>query len=58
MVGNKLEDPLFLEKIFNSDIVGLVELHTDKEVFMPGYNFINKNSGEKIIKEQGGCCFC
>ena len=48
MVGNKLEDTKILEEIFNSDIVELVELHTDKKMFMSGYNLIRQKFREKI----------
>ena len=39
IVGNKLEDPEFLNIISKSDIVALTELHADdEEVGIPGYN--------------------
>ena len=37
MIGNKLLDPEFLEKISSCDIVALSELHSDKELSLPGF---------------------
>ena len=36
IIGNKLTDVEFLEKISDNHIVGLSELHTKKEVYLPG----------------------
>ena len=40
MVGNKLNDPEFLEIIADRDIIGLGEIQSEGEVCIPG--FINK----------------
>ena len=40
IIQNKLLDPEFINKLNNSDIVALSELHTEeKELFLPGYKF-------------------
>ena len=44
IVGNKLVDPEFLQKISNFDIVALSELHCENKVSLPGYI----NVGQKI----------
>ena len=50
MVGNKLKDPEFLKVIAHSDIVGLVELHADKELFLPGFKSVKQKIREKNFK--------
>ena len=47
IVGNKLEDPEFLNIISKSDIVALTELHADEEVGIPGYNCLKFKKREK-----------
>ena len=37
LIGNKLCDPEFLSKIGGSDLVCLSEIHSDREVSIPGY---------------------
>ena len=44
LVGNKLNDFDFLKKISGNHIVGLAELHADKEVYVPGYKLLKQNS--------------
>ena len=39
-IGNKLNDPEFLELLEGRDIVGIGELHAKEEVSIPG--FVNK----------------
>ena len=47
IVGNKLEDPEFLNVISKSDIVGLTELHANEEICIPGYNCLKFKKIEK-----------
>ena len=45
LIGDKLADLDFLKQISKSHIVGLAELHADKEVNIPGYKLLKqKNS--------------
>ena len=49
MIKNKLLDTEFIEKLENSDIVALSELHTEeKDPFIPGY-ILKK---QKILKKR------
>ena len=50
IIGDKLSDTEFLDKISDSDIVGLTELHTDDEVFIPGFKLIKQKIREKSHK--------
>ena len=49
-IGNKLSDPEFLEKVSMCDIVGLSELHSDKEVSLPGFVSVKQKIREKLHK--------
>ena len=51
IIGNKLVDPEFLQKISKFDIVALAELHCEKEVSLPGYKNLKQNIRDK--KHQG-----
>ena len=42
IVGNKLKYPEFLNIISGSDIVGLVKLHADKELVIPGFKSLKQ----------------
>ena len=54
IIGNKLTDLEFLQKISKCDIIGLSEIHSDKEVSIPGFISLKqkirekKNKGPKI----------
>ena len=48
IIGNKLLDSEFLEKICNCDIVALSELHCDKELSLPGFVNIKQKIREKL----------
>ena len=54
IIGNKLADSEFLEKVSNKDIVGLSELHTNDTISLPGFKLIKqqiretKHRGPKI----------
>ena len=50
MIGNKLVDPEFLEKISSCDIVALSELHSDKELSLPGFVSKKQKIRKKIHK--------
>ena len=50
IVGNKLEDPKFLNIISTSDIVGLAELHSDQDVSIPGFKCVKQKIREKKFK--------
>ena len=50
IVGNKLNDPEFLKMISGSDIVGLGEIHADKEVSIPGFKSVKQKIREKKFK--------
>ena len=59
IIGNKLEDSDFLEKIANCDIVALSELHSDKELSLPGFIRIKQKIRKKLHKGPkiaGGLC--
>ena len=47
IVGNKLVDPEFLQKISKFDIVSLAELHCENEVSLPGYKNIKQKIRDK-----------
>ena len=49
-LGNKLEDPEFLQVIEGSDIIGLGELHSDKKLSIPGFISIDQKISEKKFK--------
>ena len=50
IIGNKLTDVEFLEKISGNHIVGLAELHVDKEVYLPGYKLLKQKIRKKFHK--------
>ena len=50
LIGNKLVDSEFLEKVSNCDIVVLAELHCDKELSLPGYVSIKQKIRKKLHK--------
>ena len=50
MVDNLLNDPEFLKMISGSDIVGLGEIHADKEVSIPGFKSVKQKIREKKFK--------
>ena len=47
IVGNKLIDPEFLQKISKFDIVALSELHCENKVSLPGYKNVDQKIREK-----------
>ena len=47
IIGNKLVDPEFLNKISNKDIVRHSELHTNDMISLPGFKLINQHFREK-----------
>ena len=49
-IGNKLIDSEFRGKISNCDIVAFAELHSDKEVSLPGFVSIKQKIREKSHK--------
>ena len=51
-VGNKLTDVEFLENISDNYIVGLTELRTEKEVYLPDYKLLKQKIRKKIKKEK------
>ena len=51
IVGNKLVDREFLEKIKKFDIVALSEIHCENEVSLPGYISLKQKIRDK--KHQG-----
>ena len=48
IIGNKLVDSDFLEKIANCDIVALSELHSNKELSLPGFVSIKQKIRKKL----------
>ena len=49
LIGNKLEDPEFLNVVSKADILGLAELHADNKLSIPGFeNIKQKNRGPKM----------
>ena len=53
MIKNKLLDTEFIEKLKNSDIVALSELHTEeKDPFIPGYILKKQKIRKKRTKVQ------
>ena len=50
IIGDKLSDAQFLERISDSDILGLAELHANEEVCVPGFNLIKQKIREKKFK--------
>ena len=50
IVGNKFNDPEFLKMISESDIIGLGEIHADKEVSIPGFKSVKQKIREKNFK--------
>ena len=51
LIQAKLLDPEFIEKLENSDIVALTELHTEeKDLFIPGYKLLKEKIRKKIHK--------
>ena len=49
-IGDKLIDDDFLNKIRDSDIIGLTELHTKEVVSIPGYKLLKQKFREKYHK--------
>ena len=49
-IGNKLNESEFLEKISMCDIVGLSEIHCDKEVSLPGFVSLKQKIRKKNHK--------
>ena len=50
IIGNKNNDPHFLETIGKADIVCLSELHTDKHIAIPGYKVMKQKFRPKEHK--------
>ena len=50
IVGNKLEDPEFLNIISGSDILGIAELHANIEVSIPGFKCMKQKIRGKKFK--------
>ena len=50
VIGNKLYDREFLQKILSCDIVGLSELHTSEEVSIPGFKLVKQKFRDKSHK--------
>ena len=51
LIGNKLEDPEFLNVVSKSDILGLAELHAEKELSIPGFKILKqKNRPKKVLR--------
>ena len=48
IMGNKLIDPEFLEKVSKFDIVALSELHSDEELSLPGFISIKQKIRKKM----------
>ena len=48
IIGNKLSDLEFLDEIKGCDIVGLAELHIEKEVSLPGFKLLKQKIRKKI----------
>ena len=45
-----MSDREFLEKLKNSDIVAMAELHNEKEVALPGYKLLKQKIRKKVHK--------
>ena len=61
VIGNKLEDPQFVDIVSGSDILGLAETHANAEIFMKGFILIKQKMREKNTKGPkigGGSYFC
>ena len=50
IIGNKLSDSEFLSKISKCDVVCLSEIHSSKEVSIPGFYCIRQKIREKCHK--------
>ena len=50
IIGNKLCDKEFLDKILNYDIVALAELHSEKKLSLPGFMNIDQKIRDKTHK--------
>ena len=51
IIKDKLLDPEFINKLQNSDIVSLTELHTEeKDIFLPGYRLLKQKIRKKTHK--------
>ena len=51
LIKDKLLDKEFIEKLQNSDIVALTELHTEeKDLFIPGYKLLKQKIRKKTHK--------
>ena len=48
VIGNKLIDPEFLEKVSKFDIVALSELHSEEELSLPGFISIKQKIRKKV----------
>ena len=51
-IGNKLSDPQFFEVVSGCDILELIEIHADEEIFVPGFKLIKQKIREKKFKGQ------
>ena len=50
LIGNKLEDPEFLNVVSKSDILGLAELHAENQLSIPGFKILKqKNRAKRIL---------
>ena len=50
IIGNKLEDPEFLNVVRESDIIGLAEIHAGTFVSIPGFKSLKQKIREKKFK--------
>ena len=48
IIGNKLADSEFLEKISDCDIVALSEIHSNKELSLPGFISLKQKIRKKL----------
>ena len=50
LIGDKFRDPDFLQKIEDSHIVGFVELHTENEANLTGFELLKQKIRKKLHK--------
>ena len=50
IVGNKLNDPEFIEVVSKNDIIGLGEIHSESEVSIPGFVSLKQKIRDKKTK--------